>query len=101
MKSSVRDRAEALERLAGLLPRLRAHGVVSMSLFGSAGLDTMDATSDVDVLVEFERSVGAFEFMDVQDMLANELGRRVDLVTPAAVRPWMRERIEREAVRVA
>jgi predicted nucleotidyltransferase len=60
----------------------------------------MDATSDVDVLVEFERPVGAFELMDVQDMLTDELGRRVELVTPAAVRPWMRERIEREAVRV-
>lgn len=84
-----------------LLPRLREFEVVSLRLFGSAGRDTMDATSDVDVIVEFESPVGAFEFLDVQDVLADALGRRVDMVTPAAVKPWMRERVEREAVRAA
>ncbi len=61
----------------------------------------MGATSDVDVLVEFERPVGAFEFLDVKDLLADVLGRQVDLVTPEAVKPWMRDRVEREAVRAA
>lgn len=101
MNRPVRDRSETLERLADLRPRLKALGVVSVRLFGSAGRDAMDAASDVDVLVEFERPLGAFEFLDLRDLLAEELGRPVDLVTPEAVRPWMRERIEREAVRAA
>ena len=101
MRTPVHDRTETLERISALLPRMRAFGVVSVRLFGSAGRDTMDATSDVDVLIEFDRPVGAFEFMDVQAEIADALGRRVDLVTPAALRPWMREQIEREAVRAA
>ncbi len=101
MARPVRDRTETFERLAQLQPRLRTLGVASLRLFGSAGRDAMDASSDVDVLVEFEGPVGAFEFLDVQELLADALGRRVDLVTPDAVRPWMRERVEREAVRAA
>lgn len=101
MASPVRDRAETLERLAALQPRLRSLGVLSLRLFGSAGRDAMDAASDVDLLVEFDRPVGAFEFLDVQALLADALGRPVDLVTPAAVKPWMRERVDREAVRAA
>ena len=99
MTVPVRDRTETLERLAELQPQLRALGVVSLRLFGSAGRDAMDATSDVDLLVEFQRPVGAFEFLDVRELLADALGRPVDLVTPAAVKPWMRERVERETVR--
>ncbi len=99
MAVPVRDRTETLERLAGLQLRLQALGVVSLRLFGSAGRDEMDATSDVDLLVEFERPMGAFEFLDVRELLADALGRPVDLVTPAGVKPWMRERVEREGVR--
>jgi len=48
--------------------------------------------------VTARRPIGAFEFLDLQDELARMLGRRVDLVTPTAVKERMRPRIEREAV---
>ena len=101
MAVPVRNRTETLERIAALQPRLRAAGVSSLWLFGSAGRDELDSASDVDVLVELERPLGAFEFFDLRDLLADVLGRPVDVVTPAALRPWMRERVEREAVRAA
>jgi uncharacterized protein len=98
MVAPVRNRSEALERLAHLAPHLLALGVTSLRVFGSAGRDAMTEDSDVDILVEFDRSVGAFEFLDLQDDLARTLGRRVDLVTPAAIKDRMRSRIERDAV---
>lgn len=98
MSTPVRNRSEALGRLADFAPRLLARGVTSLRVFGSAGRDAMTAESDVDILVEFDRPVGAFEFLDLQDDLALVLGRPVDLVTPAAVTERMRARIEREAV---
>jgi uncharacterized protein len=75
-----------------------ARGVTSLRVFGSAGRDAMTDVSDVDILIEFDRPVGAFEFLDLQDELARTLGRPVDLVTPAAIKERMRARIEREAV---
>ncbi len=83
MVAPVRNRSEALGRLADLAPHLLSRGVTSLRVFGSAGRDAMTDESDVDVLVEFDRPVGAFEFLDLQDELARMLGRPVDLVTPA------------------
>lgn len=94
----VRGRAEALQRLAEVAPDLRRRGVTPLRIFGSAGRDAMTEGSDVDVLVEFDRPVGAFEFLDLRDDLTHVLGRPVDLETPAAVKERMRARIEREAV---
>jgi len=98
MSTPVRNRSEALGWLADFAPHLVSRGVTSLRVFGSAGRDAMTDESDVDILVEFDRPFGAFEFLDLQDDLARMLGRPVDLVTPAAVKERMRERIEREAV---
>ena len=52
-------------------------------------------------LVEFDRPVGLFEFIHLKLYLEELTGRRVDLVTPDALRPGMRAAILNEAVHVA
>ena len=63
--------------------------------------DAAGEGSDVDVLVEFDRPIGLFAFIDLRDYLGQLLGRRVDLVTVEALKPQLRERILAEAVRAA
>jgi len=73
--------------------------VASIAVFGSVSRDALLPESDVDVLVEFDRPVGAFACLDLESELEHLLGRTVDLVTPAAIKPRLRERIQREAIR--
>ncbi len=94
-------RQEALDILASHAAELRGHAVASLSLFGSVARDEATDVSDVDLLVEFDREVGLFEFARLRRYLADLLGCRADLVTLDALRPEMRERILREAVRAA
>ncbi|MBA3966751.1 MAG: nucleotidyltransferase domain-containing protein, partial [Nitrospirales bacterium] len=58
---------------------------------------------DVDILVDFERDadVGLFTFARLQRKLSQILGRPVDLVTPDAPHPVLKDRILEEAVRAA
>jgi len=72
--------------------------VASLSVFGSAARDRLRKQSDIDLLVEFERPVGLFAFIRLKLYLENLLGRRVDLVTPAALRPELRQQILQEAI---
>jgi hypothetical protein len=72
--------------------------VASLSVFGSAARDRLRKQSDIDLLVEFERPVGLFAFVRLKLYLENLLGRRVDLVTPAALRPELRQQILQEAI---
>ena len=49
-----------------------------LRVFGSAGRDAMTDDSDVDILIEFDRPIGAFEFLDLQDDLARMRDRPQD-----------------------
>ncbi len=77
---------------------LRSFAVRRLSLFGSTARGEMRAGSDVDILVEFEPGarVGLFEFVRLQRHLSQLLGLAVDLVTPDALRPEMRDSILQE-----
>ena len=70
-------------------------------MFGSVARDEAGPESDIDVLVTFSRDVGYFELFRVQDYLETILGCKVDLGTPDALRPEVRDHILQEAVRVA
>lgn len=88
--------------LRSMLPTLRDRfGVRSLMLFGSVARGGCGPASDVDLLVEFDRPIGYFAFFQLQDLLEEALGRRVDLGTPDTLRPDARATALREAVRVA
>jgi predicted nucleotidyltransferase len=63
--------------------------------------DEAGPESDVDLLVEFDRSVGMFALTRLRDQLEHWLGRRVDLLTTDALKAPRRERVMREALRAA
>ncbi len=76
-------------------------GVKSLLLFGSVARDEAITTSDVDLLVEFNRPVGYFGLFALQDYLEKLLGCSVDLGTPDSLKPYIREHVMGELIRVA
>jgi uncharacterized protein len=95
---AVTRRDDILKVLREARSLLDAFGVARVALFGSFARDEGREDSDVDLLVEFRRPIGLFEFVRMQRQLGELLGHRVDLVTPAALKPQLRDRILREAV---
>jgi predicted nucleotidyltransferase len=55
-------------------------------------------TSDVDLLVEFNKPISLFSFIDLQEMLAGLVHRPVDLVTRKGLKPRIGKRILEEAL---
>jgi predicted nucleotidyltransferase len=76
------------------------HGATDVRVFGSAARGDADERSDIDFLVRMMPGRSLFDLgallMDLQDLL----GRRVDVVTERGLRPRMRERVLRDAVRL-
>lgn len=95
------DRQQILLLLKSRKRTLKKYGVRSLSVFGSVARNRIRKHSDVDLLVEFNRPVGLFEFARLEIYLEKVLGREVDLVTPQALRKELRETILREAIRAA
>ncbi len=76
----------------------RRHHVRRLSVFGSALRDDFTIDSDVDVLVEFQKGrEPGFAFFDMQDELAELLGRTVDLQTPSFLSRYFRDEVMRHA----
>jgi hypothetical protein len=87
------NRAQIIQRLSEHKEELDAFGVRSLSLFGSVVRGEERPGSDIDILVEFERVGGLFEFVRLKNYLEKTLEQRVDLVTPDALKPQLREKI--------
>jgi len=80
--------------LAGEMPALRTQfGVRELGIFGSCARNEQTATSDVDLLVSFDRPVGFLTFLKLETHLATLLGTKVDLVSRKALKPAIGRRI--------
>ena len=93
---------EALQaRREEILRIAAAHGACNVRVFGSVARGDVDASSDVDVLVDVDGAADGFAYFgrleDLRSALADLLGRDVDVVDSAGLRR-MRERVLREAV---
>lgn len=72
------------ERLADFCRRWK---ITELALFGSVLRDDFGPESDVDVLVTFapDAHTTLFDMVDMQDELAELLGRRVDLISKRGI----------------
>ena len=99
MKRTTSD--EIIEALASQRALLDRFGVSAVSLFGSVARGESTEESDIDLLVEFSQPIGLLQFVELKRLLEDLLGRPVDLVTPKALKPQLRDRILKEAIRAA
>jgi len=101
-------RAEQQPTVEEITGTLRAHltqlseryGVHALGLFGSYLREEQGRSSDLDVLVEFDRTPTLLEFVDLQQYLSDLLGVKVDLVMKRALKPAIGRRILAEVVPV-
>ncbi|MDY0267529.1 nucleotidyltransferase family protein [Trichloromonas sp.] len=73
-------------------------GVVRVRLFGSLARGEGGPQSDVDLLVDLEEGRSALALGGLLMDLQERLGRRVDVVTPAALHPRIRDKVLEQAV---
>ncbi|MFM7351770.1 MAG: nucleotidyltransferase family protein [Microcystis aeruginosa] len=91
-------RDEVLTIIAANKEQLQGLGVKSLTLFGSVARDQARPDSDVDLLVEFNRDVGLFEFIELRLYLEDILGCSVDLGTQDALREHLREPVLKDVI---
>ena len=89
------------EHLEAIRDLCREYGVARLEVFGSAATDAFDpARSDIDFLVEYppDYDFGPWlgRVQDLEQALADLLGRKVDLVMTAALRnKWFRREADK------
>src|SRR5437868_3549410 len=95
---AVTNKEEVFKLLWENSGQLRALGVRRYALFGSFARREQNNQSDIDILVEFEAGQKSFDnFMRLSFLLEELFGRKVDLVTPESLSPYIGPHILREA----
>ena len=78
---------------ARLVAICRQNDVAMVGIFGSMARGEATAQSDVDLLVKFAKRKSLLALVKLERELSSALGRKVDLLTEAAISPYLRERI--------
>ena len=76
-----------------VIPVLKKHGVKKASMFGSFMRGEEKENSDVDILVEIKRNISLLDFIGLKQEVEEALKRKVDLVEYNTIKPFLRERI--------
>jgi uncharacterized protein len=81
---------------AKLIEICRQNDVTKVGIFGSMARGENNDQSDIDLLVEFSKRKSLLALVSLERQLSTALGKRVDLLTEAAISPYLRGRIKRD-----
>jgi len=74
----------------------RQNDVAMVGVFGSSARGEATDKSDVDLLVKFKEKKSLLALVRLERELGMALGRKVDLLTEAAISPYLHDRIMKE-----
>jgi predicted nucleotidyltransferase len=93
MKTPTTDLPFDTEKLAEIC---RQNDVARIAVFGSTARREATDDSDIDLLVEFAGRKSLLALVALERQISAALGKSVDLLTEAAISPYLRDRIKRD-----
>ncbi len=90
-----------IKKLQEMLPELKKkYPIKYMGVFGSYIRGEQSASSDLDILVEFNGSITLLGYARLENELSDKLGVKVDLVSKTALKPRIGKHVLLEVVEV-
>jgi hypothetical protein len=75
---------------------LKKYSVERLGIFGSYLKGRGKIRRDIDLLVEFKEPIDLFRFVHLKEDLERLIKIKVDLATPKALKPYIKDKILRE-----
>lgn len=94
---------KTLEEIKQLLQQSKSvlqknYKVTELGIFGSYVRGEQNESSDVDVLIDYEKAPTLFKLVELRNYLNKLMGMKVDVVTKKGLKPRIRERVLSEVV---
>lgn len=74
------------------------HGAHHVRVFGSVARGNAGPTSDIDLLVQMDKGRSLLDLIELSQELESILQRKIDVLTDEGLSPYLKERIQTEAV---
>ena len=81
-----------------ILTIAKKHGALSVRLFGSYARGEEQPSSDIDLLVKMESGRSLLDIIAIKQEVEDLLGKKVDVVTEAALSPYIRDEVLQQTV---
>lgn len=91
MQELIQQQRDTILRIAS------EHGAQRVRVFGSVARGEARPDSDLDLLVDMSAGHGLLDIIAIKQDLEDLLGRKVDVLTEAAVSPYLRQAVLTEA----
>ncbi len=79
-----------------LVELCRQNDIRQIGVFGSVARGEADEQSDIDLVVSFSKRISLLRMVALERQFSDALGRKVDLLTEAAISPYLQEQIKRD-----
>ena len=76
-----------------LIKICRENDAAMVGVFGSVARGEDTPESDIDLMVKFSKRKSLIDIVRIERELSTEIGKKVDLLTEAAISPYLRDRI--------
>ena len=86
------------DRRLDILQIATSHGARTVRIFGSMARGEAGPDNDIDILVNLNPGRSLLDIVAIKQDLEDLLGRKVDVVTEAAISPYIREQVLKEAI---
>lgn len=83
-----------------IVPILKRNNIQSASIFGSFARGDSKEHSDIDLIVEYGSRTTLLNAAKLKMELENELGCRVDLVSPNYLHPKIKQQVLKEQIKI-
>jgi uncharacterized protein len=96
------NRTDAIQKLQQHADAVKGMGATALYLFGSTVRDEAQASSDLDLLVDYDpaKRFSLLDLVGIKQFLEEELAVEVDVTTRSSLHPMLRTDIEQSAIRV-
>lgn len=84
-----------------ILNALKKYNPIAVGVFGSYARGENNPSSDLDILVEFDKSPDLLELIGIEQYLSEQLGIKVDLITKRSLHPSLKEYVEKDLIALA
>ncbi|CDZ26692.1 nucleotidyltransferase family protein [Neorhizobium galegae] len=96
------NRTDAIQKLQQHADAVKGMGATALYLFGSTVRDEAQASSDLDLFIDYDpgKQFSLLDLVGIKQFLEEELAVEVDVTTRSSLHPMLRTDIEQSAIRV-